>query len=153
MLTLRNFFLPHYNTLADSGQRPEARGRGGESNPGAAHGEKFAITLCPVRESNLGPLCASSTTLTTQLTRRTKVWSGNPTDVIPMEYRVPLQNTSIILDLLKSVSPQWLLSTLFSFIRAKLGCQPTGGQVDQPEWPLTVVPAPTVAEGRRNCVR
>ena len=44
-LTLRNFFLPHYNTLADSGQRPEARGRGGEWNPGAAHGEKFAITL------------------------------------------------------------------------------------------------------------
>ena len=67
-----------------------------------------------------------------------------------MEYRVPLQNTSIIPDLLKSVSPQRLLSTLFSFIRAKLGCQPTGEQVDQPEWALSVVPAPTVAEGEEK---
>ena len=69
---------------------------------------------------------------------------------IPVEYRVPLLNYSIIPDLLKSVSPQWLLSTLFSFIRAKLRSKPTGEQVGQPEWPLSVALAPTVAEGEEE---
>ena len=64
-----------------------------------------------------------------------------------MEYRVPLLNDSIIPDLLKSVSSQWLLSTLFSFIRAKLRSRPTGEQIGQPEWPLSVALAPTVTEG------
>ena len=67
-----------------------------------------------------------------------------------MEYRVslPLDNDSFIPDLLKSVSPQWLLSTLFSFIRAKLRSKPTGEQVGQPEWPLSVALAPTLTEWR-----
>ena len=63
-----------------------------------------------------------------------------------MEYRVPLPDHSIIPDLLKSVSPQWLLSTLFSFIRAKLRSKPSGEQVGQPEWPLSVALAPTLTE-------
>ena len=64
-----------------------------------------------------------------------------------MEYRVPLLTDSIIPDLLKSVSPQWLLSTLFSFIRSKLRSKPTGEQVGQPDWPLNVTLAATVTEG------
>ena len=64
-----------------------------------------------------------------------------------MEYRVPMPNNSLIPDLLKSVSPQWLLSTLFSFIRTKLRSKPTGEQVSQPEWPLGVSLAATVTEG------
>ena len=65
-----------------------------------------------------------------------------------MEYRValPQLNDSMIPDLLKSVSPQWLLSSLFSFIRAKLRSKPTGEQVGQPEWPLNVTLAATVTE-------
>ena len=65
-----------------------------------------------------------------------------------MEYRValPQLNDSMIPDLLKSVSPQWLLSSLFSFIRAKLRSKPTGEQVSQPEWPLNVTLAATVTE-------
>ena len=65
-----------------------------------------------------------------------------------MEYRVslPLDNDSFIPDLLKSVSPQWLLSTLFSFIRAKLRSKPTGEQVGKPDWPLNVTLAATVTE-------
>ena len=63
-----------------------------------------------------------------------------------MEYRVPLLTDSIIPDLLKSVSPQWLLSTLFSFIRSKLRSKPTGEQVGQPDWPLNVTLAATVSE-------
>ena len=64
-----------------------------------------------------------------------------------MEYRVPLPNYSMIPDLLKSVSPQWLLSSLFSFIRARLRSNPTGEQVAQPEWPLSVALAASVTEG------
>ena len=66
-----------------------------------------------------------------------------------MEYRValPQLNDSMIPDLLKSVSPQWLLTSLFSFIRAKLRSKPTGEQVGQPEWPLSVALAPTLTEG------
>ena len=64
-----------------------------------------------------------------------------------MEYRVPLLTNSIIPDLLKSVSPQWLLSSLFTFIRAKLRSKPTGEQVGQPDWPLNVSLAATVTEG------
>ena len=67
-----------------------------------------------------------------------------------MEYRVPLLNNSIIPDLLKSVSPQWLLSSLFTFIRAKLRSKPTGEQVGQPDWPLSVSLAATVAEGEEG---
>ena len=57
-----------------------------------------------------------------------------------------MPNNSIISDLLKSVSPQWLLSTLFSFIRTRLRSKPTGEQVGQPEWPLSESLAPTVTE-------
>ena len=71
-----------------------------------------------------------------------------------MEYRValPLVNDSVIPDLLKSVSPQcqWLLSSLFSFIRAKLRSKPTGEQVGQPDWPLNVTLAATVTEGKEE---
>ena len=49
-----------------------------ESYPGAAHDQKDAITLCPVRESNLGPLCAISTTLTTQPLRQDKSLAWEP---------------------------------------------------------------------------
>ena len=63
-----------------------------------------------------------------------------------MEYRAPMPNTAIIPDLLKSVSSQWLLSTLFSFIRTRLRSKPTGDQVGQPEWPLGVSLVPTVTE-------
>jgi len=69
---------------------------------------------------------------------------------IPLEYRVPLPNHSIIPDLLKSVSPQWLLSTLFSFIRSKLRSKPTGEQVGQPDWPLSITLAATVIEGEEE---
>ena len=58
-----------------------------------------------------------------------------------------MPNNSIISDLLKSVSPQWLLSTLFSFIRTKLRSKPTGEQVGQPDWPLNITLAATVTEG------
>ena len=64
-----------------------------------------------------------------------------------MEYRAPFPNTAIIPDLLKSVSSQWLLSTLFSFIRTKLRSKPTGEQVGQPDWPLNITLAATVTEG------
>ena len=67
-----------------------------------------------------------------------------------MEYRVPLLNYSIIPDLLKSVSPQWLLSSLFSFIRARLRSKPTGEQVGQPEWPLSAALAASVTEGQEE---
>ena len=60
--TKNKFFLAHAQH-----SDPEARGHGGVSYPGAAHGQKYAITVCPVRESNLGPLCAKLTTLTTHL--------------------------------------------------------------------------------------
>ena len=64
-----------------------------------------------------------------------------------MEYREPLLNYNIIPDLLKSVSSQWLLSTLFSFIRTRLRSKPTGEQVGQPDWPFNVTLAATVIEG------
>ena len=64
-----------------------------------------------------------------------------------MEYREPLLNYNIIPDLLKSVSSQWLLSTLFSFIRTKLRSKPTGKENAPPVWPLNVTLAATVIEG------
>ena len=69
-----------------------------------------------------------------------------------MEYRValPQLNDSMIPDLLKSVSPQWLLSSLFSFIRARLRSKPTGEHVGQPEWPLSVALAASVTEGEEE---
>ena len=48
------------------------------SYPGAAHDQIDAITLCPVRESNLGPLCAIQTTLTTQPLRQDKSLAWEP---------------------------------------------------------------------------
>ena len=75
---------------------------------------------------------------------------SSPQD-IPLEYRVPLLNYSIIPDLLKSVSPQWLLSSLFSFIRARLRSKPSGEQVSQPEWPLSAALAASVTEGEEFC--
>ena len=63
-----------------------------------------------------------------------------------MEYRVPMLNYNLIPDLLKSVSSQWLLSTLFSFIRTRLRSKPTGEQVGQPEWPLGISLVSAVTE-------
>ena len=63
-----------------------------------------------------------------------------------MEYRVPMLNYNLIPDLLKSVSSQWLLSTLFSFIRTRLRSKPTGEQERQPDWPLNITLAATVTE-------
>ena len=57
---------------------------------------------------------------------------------IPLEYRVSLDSTAFIPDLLRSVSPQWLLPNLYTFIWAKLRQNPTGENVGQPEWPLKV---------------
>ena len=57
---------------------------------------------------------------------------------IPVEYRVSLANRDFLPHLLKSVSPDWLLSTLFTFIWTKLRARPTGEAVNQPEWPLKV---------------
>ena len=65
-----------------------------------------------------------------------------------MEYRValPQLTDSMIPDLLKSVSPQWLLSSLFSFIRTRQSSKPTG----EPEWPLSAALAVSVTEGEEE---
>ena len=74
------FFHPDMTYKSSRGQSCSHKVR--ESYPGAAHSQKDAITMCPVRDSNHGPLCAIPTTLTTQPLRRTKVWSGNQADVL-----------------------------------------------------------------------
>ena len=55
-----------------------------------------------------------------------------------MEYREPLQGNQFIPDLLKSVSPQWLLSNLYTLIWTKLRETPTGEAIGQPDWTLRV---------------
>eukprot|EP00923_Selenidium_pygospionis_P053798 GHVN01093709.1.p1 GENE.GHVN01093709.1~~GHVN01093709.1.p1 ORF type:complete len:2403 (+),score=325.49 GHVN01093709.1:991-7209(+) len=54
---------------------------------------------------------------------------------IPKEYRVPLDNHDFLPDLLKSLSPQWLLSNLFTLIWTKLRATPTGDST-RPDWTL-----------------
>ena len=55
-----------------------------------------------------------------------------------MEYRDPLLSTEFIPDLLKSVSPQWLLSNLYTVIWTKLRETPTGEDLARPDWTLRV---------------
>lgn len=67
-----------------------------------------------------------------------------------MEYRVSLANRDFLPHLLKSVSPDWLLSTLFTFIWTKLRARPTGEAVNQPEWPLGDTLEQLVNEGEET---
>ena len=81
----------------------------------------------PGRESNLGPLCARLTTLTTQLPRQTKVWSGNPTDVLQSRNLPPCGSHNY--DSQFSISTQWCWSSRTS---TETGLDPAGwrGLVD-----------------------
>ena len=99
----------------------------------------------PGRESNLGPLCARLTTLTTQLPRRTKVWSGNPTDVLQSRNLPPCGSHNY--DTQFSVSTQWCWSSRTS---TEPGLNPEGwrGLVDCKQEIFLVSPFMTYKSSR-----
>ena len=104
-------------------------------------GEGVAPELSPLRHFTLGHVDSIIKFLSLV---RAKIMIRNEQNPferdIPLEYRVSLPPETIqtvVPDLLKSVSLQWLLPNLFSFIWSKLRAKPSG-ESNQPNWPLKV---------------